>query len=183
MDNLQLLKLTEFFLKNPYKEFYLREISKKLKLSPFAIKKYSELLLKHGLILEERKANLRYFKANINNLYYKHLKISFGINLLLKSNILNFLKENISNLSSIVLFGSTARGLDDENSDIDLLIIGKEKYLQLQKFEDILKKEISLHIFSWNEWVKKAKEDAPFYFEVISHNILLYGELPLIKWK
>lgn len=183
MKNLIFLKIVKFFLENPYKEIYLRALAKNLKLSPYAIKKYADLLVKENLIKEERKANLRYFKANINNLFFKYLKIASNINLLLKSGLIDFLKDNLANVSSIVLFGSMAKGEDNKESDVDILIIGKEKYLELRKFEEKIDRKITLHIFGWSEWNKKAKQDNPFYFEIISYGISLYGELPLIKWK
>jgi len=183
MHELKFIKFVEFFLINPYKEVYIRELAKKLKISPFATKKYADILLKENLILEEKEANLRYLKANMSNLFYKHLKISYNLKLLLESGLIDFLKNNITNVTSIILFGSLAKGEDSEESDIDILIIGKQKHLNLKNFEDKLKKEITLHFFSWSEWNDKAKEDHPFYYELISHGIPLYGELPLTKWK
>ncbi|MBS3143853.1 nucleotidyltransferase domain-containing protein [Candidatus Woesearchaeota archaeon] len=183
MHELMLLKVVKFFLENPYEEVYLRQLAKKLKLSPFAIKKYSDLLIKENLIKEEKKANLRYFKANTNNLFFKQLKISNNISIILKLGLIEFLKENVSNVSSIVLFGSMAKGEDDKDSDVDLLIIGKEKHLNLIKIEEKIKKRITPHIISWSEWNKKATEDIAFYHEVVNYGINLYGELPLVKWK
>ena len=183
MQELIFLKVVKFFLDNPFEEIYLRQLAKKLDLSTFAIKKYADLLIVEGIIKDERKANLRYFKSNTNNLFFKHLKISFNIQLILKSGLLDFLKENLANVSSIVLFGSIAKGEDDKNSDVDILIIGKDKYLDLDKFEEKIDKEITLHIFSWSEWNQQTIENAAFYSDVIIHGITLHGELPLIKWK
>lgn len=175
-----LLKMFRFFMDNPYQQVYLRQLSKKTGLSPFAIKKYADLLVKEGLILEEKKANLRYFKANMNSLFFKHLKIAFNLSALSKSSLIDFLKDSLSNVSSIVLFGSMAKGENDEKSDIDILIIGKEKHLDLGKFEEKLGKEISVHIFSWSDWNKKAKTDKAFYLDIVSSGIALYGEKPVV---
>jgi predicted nucleotidyltransferase len=183
MQELKFIKFVEFFLTNPYKEVYIRELAKKLKISPFATKKYADNLIKENLILDEKKANLRYLRANTNNLFYKHLKISYNLRQLLKSELIEFLKSNLANVSSIILFGSLAKAEDSDESDIDILIIGKQKHLELKKFEDKLDKKIALHFFSWSEWNSKAKEDHPFYYEIINHGIPLYGELPLTKWK
>lgn len=183
MENLMFLKVVIFFFRNPYEEVYLRQLAKNLKLSPYATKKYADLLVKRGLITDEKKANLRYFRANINNLFFKHLKIAFNINLLLECGLIDFLKENLANVSSIVLFGSMAKGEDTKKSDVDIFIIGKQKYLDLGEIERKIEKEVTLHIFSWSEWNKKAKEDKAFYFEIISQGIALYGELPIVKWK
>ena len=183
MQELKLLETLKFFLENPYGDVYLRQLAKKLSLSVFATKKYADLLLKENLILEERKANLRYFKANTSNLFFKHLKIAFSIDLLMKSGLIYFLNENLANVSSIVLFGSMAKGEDNKNSDVDILIIGKEKSRNLDKFEEKIGKEINLHIFSWSEWSKQSEENRAFYLEVILFGIPLHGELPLAKWK
>ncbi len=183
MQEMKLLKVAEFFLINPYKEVYLRELAKELKISPSAAKKYSEMLIREGLILDERKANLRYLKANESNLFYKHLKISYNLKQLLKSGLVEFIKENVANVTSIILFGSLAKGENDDKSDIDITVIGKEKRLDLSKFEDKLDREITIHFFKWSEWNEKTNKDNPFYYEVINYGISLYGELPLVKWK
>jgi len=114
MQELKFLKFTEFFLGNPYKEFYIRELAKKLKISPFATKKYADILVKEKLILEEKRANLRYLKANVKNLFYKYLKISYNVKKLLDSRFIEYLESNIANLTSITLFGSLAKGEDSE---------------------------------------------------------------------
>jgi len=181
MHEMKFMKFVEFFLVNPYKEVYIRELAKKLKISPFATKKYADVLVKDGLILDEKRANLRYLKANMTNLFFKHIKISYNIRKILKSGLVEYLKENLANVSSIILFGSLAKGEDEERSDIDILIIGKQKHLELDVFRSRLDKEITIHFFSWSEWNGKFKEDHPFYYEVISHGIPLYGELPLLK--
>ncbi len=181
MRNIALLTVMEFFLENPYEEFYLRQLAKRLKLSPFAIKKYADLLIKEEVIAEERKANLRYFKANTSNLFFRHLKITFNIRSIMQCGLLDFLEQNLANVSAIVLFGSLAKGENDRNSDVDILVIGKERRLRLEEFEEKTGREITLHVFSWSEWNAKAKQDKAFYAEIISHGIPLYGELPIVR--
>ena len=181
MRNIALLKVLEFFLENPYEEFYLRQLAKRLKLSPFAIKKYADMLVKEDVIAEERRANLRYFKANTSNLFFRRLKIAFNIRSIMQCGLLSFLRQSMANISSIVLFGSLAKGENDKNSDVDILVIGEKKRLLLEKFEEKIGREITLHIFSWSGWNAKVKQDKAFYAEIISHGIPLYGELPITK--
>lgn len=173
-----LLKITEFFLENPYEEIHLRELARKLNLSPFAVKKYADALVKEGLVTESKRANLRYLKSNVSNLFFKHLKISLNVRNILNSKLVEFLKENVPNISSVVLFGSMAKGENTAESDVDILIIGKNKHLNLEKFEKKLNRDINYHIFSWSSWKTKAEKDKPFYYEVIIHGIPLFGELP-----
>jgi len=171
-------KCVEFFLNNPYTEVYLRELGKKLKISPYAIKKYADKLIKENLIIEERKANLRFFKANINNKFFKYLKIALNLRDIQKLDLVEYIKNEVSNIHAIVLYGSLAKGENDKKSDIDLVIIGKKKYIS---FIDIkTDREINAQEFSWSEWKEEMKKNQAFYAEVITHGIPLYGELPLI---
>jgi len=181
MKNLPLMQIAAFFLKNPYTEIYLRQLAKELKLSPYSVMRNIDLLIKENLIKEERRANLRYFKADTDGLFFRHLKIAFNVGTLSKTGIIDFLKENISNISSIVLFGSIAKGEDDKKSDVDMLVIGKEKYFDLGQFEEKLGRRITLHVYSWSDWNKKAKQDSAFYYDIISYGIPLYGELPIMR--
>lgn len=176
------MKVLEYFFENPYKEVYLRDLAKKIHVSVFAAKKSLDKLVKEGILLERREGKLRYIKANVENPFFKHLKIAFNIKKILDSGILEYLKKNIHPLLCIVLFGSVAKGEDDEKSDIDLLVIGNEKNnLFLSKFEKRLNKEINLIIMKWHEWRKKAEKDKAFYLDVISYGIPLYGDLPVIE--
>lgn len=181
MQEMLFLKTVEYFLENPYKEVYLRELAKKLKMSPFAIKKYTSLLLKEELIIEERKANLRYFRANISNLFYKQLKIARNIQKVLKSKLIEFIQNNVLAVSSITLFGSIAKGEDDDKSDLDILIIGKGKYSSFNEYEKKLQRTINEHIISWNKWKRNYDNNRAFYHDIIAYGIPIYGELPLVK--
>ncbi len=181
MQEMLFLKTMQYFLENTYKEVYLRELAKILRISPFAVKKYASLLLKEGLIIEERKAHLLYFKANIHNQFYKQLKISWNIQRILKVNLLQNIQNNFTAISSIVLFGSVAKGEDDEKSDIDLLIIGKAKHSDFSECEKKLGRAINEHSMLWSEWKKNYEENRAFYHDIIAYGIPLYGELPLVK--
>ncbi|MBI3334379.1 nucleotidyltransferase domain-containing protein [Candidatus Pacearchaeota archaeon] len=181
MEERLFLKTIKYFLEKPYEETYLRELAKKLKISPFAAKKYASILLKENLITEERKGNLRYFKASTNNLFYKHLKISLNIKRILDSGLIGFIQDNIVATSSIILFGSVAKGEDNEKSDIDILIIGKDHNINFRDFEKRLGRTINTHIMMWNEWKKDYKSNRAFYYDIIAYGIPLYGGLPLVK--
>ena len=180
MNELKLIKTLGYFFDNPYEEIHLREIARKLKLSPFAAKKYLDLLQKKSLILDERKANLRYFKANTINLIFKHLKITYSISKIVECELLSYLIENTKSLISITLFGSVVKGEDDKNSDIDIVIIGNNKISNLSKFEEKLGKNVNIHFFNWTEWKKQHKVNKAFYYDVISYGVPLYGVLPIV---
>lgn len=178
---LLVLNALEFFIENPYDEVYLREFSRKLKISPNTSQRFLNLFLKEGLITEIKRGNLRYFKPNLENLLFKHIKKTYSIKKIIDSGIISSLNNFAAYL---VLFGSMAKGLDDKNSDMDLLIISQNKK-KIMEIISILQKKISAeinpHIFSWAEWKKQAQVNKAFYQDIISTGINLIGEIPIIN--
>ena len=177
--NLLILKALEFFIENPYEEIYLREFSRKLEISPNTAQRFLDLFLKEDFVKEEKKANLRIFKANLDSLVFKYIKKINSIKKIRDSGLIDDLRGRFS---SVILFGSVAKGLDESKSDIDLVCIGDIdiKKINLYDFEKKLKKEINLHIFNRSKWKKQARENKAFYQDVIIDGINLIGEIPII---
>ena len=120
-------KVLKHFFDRPYEEIHLRELSRKTKVSVYTVKNVIDQLSKENIIEERRNGNMRYIKANMNNHFFRYLKIAFSLKKIIDSNITIYLKENIPAVSSIMLYGSTAKGEDDSKSDLDILIIGQRK--------------------------------------------------------
>jgi len=174
--NLLILKALEFFIENPYDEIYLREFSRKLNISPNTSQRFLDLFLKEDFIKEEKRANLRYFKANLDNPVFRQIKITYSIKKIKDSGLIDYLGGYFS---SAILFGSIAKGVDDDKSDVDLVCIGPNKKLSLHTFEEKLKREINLIVFNIGQWKKQKKENKAFYQDVIVNGINLIGEIPL----
>ena len=177
--NLLILKALQFFIENPYEEVYLREFAKRLNISPNTAQRFLNLFLKEGIINEHRRANLRYFKSNLESLVFKYIKKTYSVKKLTDCSLIEHLKKN--NFYQVALFGSLAKGMDDKKSDIDIVCIGNNKNVDVREFEKKLKKEINLHIFTQAEWKRQAKENKAFYQDVISTGINLIGEMPIIN--
>jgi len=176
-----LWKVLHYFFNHPYDEVYLRELAKKSGISVFSAKKSIDELIKEKILIEIKRGKMRYVKVNADNLFFRHLKIAFSIKKIEESGLIEYLVKNVPAIHSILLFGSMARGEDDENSDIDLLVIGQKKKIDLSRFEEMLGKEIRAIIMKWTEWREKARDDKAFYIEVITKGIVLYGEVPVVE--
>ena len=173
-------KVLLFLASHPYKEYYLREIAKNCSTVPSNAKRALDDLHKSSLITRVKKANLALFKANLNSITLKQIKICYALNDLVESGLVENVKQQLD-ATSIMLFGSVAKGEDDENSDIDILVISKKPAkLDLSNFEKKLGKRINLITFTFIEWQKKAKEDKPFYENVTLDGITLFGEKPVV---
>jgi len=170
-----------YFFSHPYKEVYLRELARKANVSIFSAKQAVDELVREKILLERKNGNMRYIRANMESLFFKQLKIAFSIKKIEESGLIYYLVENVPAISSIVLFGSIAKGEDDENSDVDLLIIGKKRKIDLSKFEKKIGREIRAIVMKWSEWREYIKKDRSLYREIITNGIVLYGNMPVVE--
>ena len=161
-------KVLNLIVDNPYKKFYLREISKELNISPSSVKKALDRLKELNLTKEEHLANLRIISANIEETLLKQIKKTKNIEMI------NPLIK-IEPSTSIVLFGSMAKGENDNNSDIDLLVItNKHEPFDLHEYKNHPVQIIKMSPANW----KKVKENNPALTKEIKQGILLKGEMP-----
>ncbi|MEA3272899.1 MAG: helix-turn-helix domain-containing protein, partial [Patescibacteria group bacterium] len=66
-------EVLNLFYKDTDKEYFFREIARNLKKEPGAIQNALDTLVKGGILIDERKGNLRFFKLNKNHLLYKEI--------------------------------------------------------------------------------------------------------------
>lgn len=160
-----ILRVAGVFFREPTKEHYLIEVSKKAGLSHTSTKAHLQTLIKLSIIKEttEKKGNREFpvFRADINNKNYKNYKKIYNLLELQNSKLIDFLKDALMP-KCIVLFGSYQRGEDSEDSDIDLFIECKEEKIDVSKFAKILDRNIQLHF----------KEDFKKYPKELKNNII-----------
>jgi len=90
-----------------------------------------------------------------------------------ESGLMEFLEEEFVP-SAVVLFGSASRGEDTENSDIDLLVIAKEKDVNLKKYESALGRKINMIFEDSSKGMPKE------LLNNVINGIVLYGYLKVI---
>ncbi len=167
-------KILEYFLKYPTEETYLKELAKKLQISPRSVKIYCDLFEKKGIIKREIKGNLHLFSTNNDNFRVREMKRAYFMNILAEMNIENIAEECVS----IAIYGSYASGNYDEKSDIDLLIIGKEQHVKrdiIVKIMERFGKEFQLNVITTIKWEKMKKDGDPFVRNIIRNHVLIKG--------
>lgn len=140
--------IIKFLFLEPENSINQRQLAKRIKVSPTAISKSLNKLVKENLILVKKDEGRRIIiKLNRSNDEIFHLKRIENLRAIYESGLFSFLSENFP-LATIILFGSYSLGEDISRSDIDIAIIGyKEKELKLEDFEGGLKRKISLQFY------------------------------------
>ncbi len=174
------LKVLGLFMRNPYERYYLREAARTLKTSPMTVKRALDMLMGERLLVREEFKDLLLYKANMESPAFRHMKAAYNLAWLEGKGVVDYLKDRLPGMSSLVLYGSLAKGENDEKSDIDLLAIApqKNKETGLSRY---LGRETSLTVFSPSEWAEQAKKNRAFYIDVITEGIMLSGTRPVVE--
>lgn len=167
-------KVLQFFLFNPSTEIHVQGLAKKVGINAATSSHYCKLLAKDGLLNEKKQANLKLYSLKNNEAVVKELKKAFALLYLKENGIEGIAPE----CNSFAIYGSFANGSFDENSDLDLMVIGEKKHLNNEKFTKLQGKiqwEISMTIIPLVEWELKKKNKDVFALEVQRKHILLRG--------
>ena len=174
-------RLIEQFIREPEREFHVREISKMLKKSPTTVSKYLKEYEKERILKSQKKLNHLLFKANTNDPVFKQIKLNHNLSTLHKSGLIDYLKEKFNHPEAIILFGSFAKAENTVKSDIDILVItSSKKDTELKDFEKKLGLPIQLHIYS-NKDIETMKVKNKNLLNNLVNGIVLSGYWELFK--
>lgn len=172
LGNRALLEILTYFIRNPTTKISYSNLRKKVKTAKATLTKHINFLLKEDFIKIEKIGLNKIYELNRENYIVKQLKIL----------------DNLLNLGEMValgkdygveiyLYGSASRGEDAENSDVDILIIGRASkeylYPEVSKISKRSGREIKFKIFTQLEWSQLSRKDAPFYERVEKDKIRL----------
>lgn len=150
-----------------------RDIAKALKISPTAVANSLGVLKKSNLVSIEQTKTINFISLNRDERRTIALKRVENLKAIYMSGLLSYLEEELPG-ATIVLFGSYSYGYDTEESDIDIAIIGrKEKRLNLEKFRELLWREVRLNFYdSWKDIHQHLRNN-------ILNGIILSGSVAL----
>jgi predicted nucleotidyltransferase len=160
-----LWKVAEIFFAEPTKIHFIKEISRKIKLSPTSVRLHLQTLIKEELIEEARSEPFDGYKAKRENPEFIFEKKIANLTQIKTSGLIDALKEKYP--KSIILFGSYNKGEDIETSDIDLFIDAKTFKINLESFEKYLNRKIH---FIFKEEADKSLMGS------INQGTILFGE-------
>ena len=170
-------KILYWFFSFPDKQMGLNDLSEELEIAKTSAKTIVLQLVKENFLIKEEIGKAWRISINKNHPHNKTIKISYNLELIFLSNILQKIYEIIPNARSIILFGSYRKGDDNEKSDIDIAVetLNNQelKIIELGKINEFGYRKnipVHLHIFSRN------KVDLNL-FANISNGIILDGFL------
>ena len=166
-------KVLEYFITHPSEEIHLKELSRKLGISPGSAKVYCDAFVRDDLLLAEKKGNLKLFKLNNHDFAVKELKKTYYIVLLKELGI-----ENLANGISLAIYGSFASGSFDERSDLDVLVVGEEENVNRSfalVLQEKLGRDVQLTVIPYYRWEKLKREGDGFAESVLRNHVLIKG--------
>jgi len=166
--NTKRAKILLLFLESPSARLTQKQVLLKTKISKATGVKHLKSLVKQGLLKLERLGQANIYSLNTETSMVKQLKIL---------NTLSNLQRHSIKKGETYLFGSAARGEDDEHSDIDLLVISKLKREELlgetEKLSKKTGKHINLLLLNPREWDELGRKDPALHERIEKDRIRL----------
>ncbi len=160
----------------------MQEVGKILGKKPGVFQRTLNALVEEGWLKSEYRAHARFFQVNTHHPLYPELKRIVAKTVGVEGT-LRELVERLPEVKLALLYGSFAKGKERQDSDVDLLIVGKpsteEKMLKkLTSLEKKLQREINYKFYSEEEFRHKRAQGDPFLEEVLTDKkIVLKGNL------
>ena len=147
---------------DPMRSFYQREVAKEALVSVGSANRVLPIFVKQGLVTRETKGKVFLYRYNLGDPVARQLKTLF--------NVLE-MKELVDDLRPIamrvILFGSSSRGRDVKESDVDLFILTNQKDEALKKVrQHEAKRRLAPIIVDVDEYTNLRNKDRPLYDEI-----------------
>lgn len=170
-------RVFQWLFGQPEREFHLSELRRLTGLGSASLQRELNRLAKAGLVRSERIGNLRRFQANPQSPVYGELvgltRKTLGVEPLLRE----ALRPLVPNLQAAWIYGSVAKQTDTAQSDIDVMLIGKNlplaKVLELLvPLEAQLGRKINPTCYTPTEFKRRRAEPDSFVNRVLAQPIL-----------
>src|SRR3989344_4959107 len=158
------LKVLSLFTNGFDREYYIREVEKILKISPRTSQIILEDLENKGVLESKTKGKIKSYKLRINDLSKRYIIFVEQYKLILfmekKLMIKEIIEKITPNIKGIgIIFGSYAKGLEKEDSDLDIFIAGTYKKEEIKKISVNLGVEISVKCYPVKTFKKNLNKD------------------------
>lgn len=162
-------ELLSLFCLNSGSSYFLRELTRKLKVSPGALARELKGLSEEGILLKEPRGRQIFYQINRKHSLFNEIKgiveKTAGIPKIFAEE-LRVMKE----IQQAYLYGSVVTGQMNSDSDIDVLLVGKQTDDLLKLIDDLENKfgrTINFVVYSEKEFNRKRKDKSEFLFQLM----------------
>lgn len=157
-----------------------REIARRIKVShQTGLMALNELVREKIFLSKKDGRNINYYlnKTNLGTKQYLQMaEIAKADKFLHNLELKSILEELIPLAETIIVFGSFAKGTEEESSDLDLIMIGAKNKEEVRKKKNIFPREINIEFVTWKEFAETLNKKNALAVE-ISKNHLAYGNV------
>ena len=175
------LQVLTLFTNDFGREYYIREVERSLKISPRTAQLILEDLEDKGVIESKTKGKIKAYKLNPTEVAKRYLVFAEqykAISFLEKRPLIKEIIEKITpHINGIgVIFGSYAKGLEKEGSDLDIFVAGDHTPDELKKVSRNLGIEISVKCYPLKTFGKNLTKDILLREVLKNHVVFVNAE-------
>jgi len=171
------LKILSLFTKSYEKEYYIREVEKLLKVSSRTALLTLAKLEKKGILESKTKGKIKAYtikKAVISREFLLMAEQYKRIGFLEKNHLVKEVLEKADKYMQgiVIVFGSYAKGIQKEDSDLDLFIVGRFDENKIKEAGNKYGIDINIMSYPMNLFEKEIGEDI-LLKEIADHHIII----------
>jgi predicted nucleotidyltransferase len=156
---------------------HIRELAEQAHVSPGKVQTTVKFFVKTGLATEKREKNRKIIKMNNSNPLLIKIKALINTQQILQSDSIKKLMGH----GKVGIFGSFAKGTNDEGSDVDLWIYTEKKQIDLaglvRNLEKEIKRKVDLTVLNKTKLEHIMKNDPEFYAQLKFTSTCLNGDI------
>ncbi len=162
------VKLLRIFLTNTDNNYFVRELTRKIKERINSVRRELDNLEDMGLIISHQEGQKKYYRVNTNFTLYHELK-----SLIVKSQLTmeHSLASNIKNIGQISYLALTGIFTNVQDVQTDILVVGKVNRVKLKrlvnKFHKDFDKEIRYTVMTKKEFEYRNSLTDKFLYSIL----------------
>lgn len=135
------------FFDEPSREFSLFVVAQRVNVPAHALIEELDAYTIKGVLKSRVDKVYKFYRANTASHLFRLLKVSALAQAVIESGLVEALEEGCD-ARAVFLVGKSAAGEDKKADAIQMMVIGKEKELDISKYEHILERAIKVNICS-----------------------------------
>lgn len=169
-------------LLQPERWWFMTELARHLGVRPSSLQRELDSLVVSGFLVRRQDGRRIYFKANADSPLFPELKGLMEKTSGIVPTLRPALRKFEDKIELALIYGSVARGEENAGSDIDLMVVGTLKQIDLvpllRNLEAQFRREVNVTLFSSEEFHRKLSEGDHFLQTVLKgKTIPLKGRL------